>query len=76
MVGGQDLGFDGFVVGVAAFVFTAGLAAGAAAIALPAVLEAEADQVRAAAMVTRDCLGDHEDSLPQQLVFRHYQFRN
>ncbi len=64
MVSSQDLGFDCFVVGVAAFVVAASLAAGAAAVALSAVLEAETDQVRAAAMVTSNCSSDHENNLP------------
>ena len=73
MVSRQDLRFDSFVVGVGAFVFAAGLAAGAAAIPLPPVLEAEADQVSAGTVVARNGLSDHESSLPQQLIFRHYQ---
>lgn len=61
------------VVGVRAFVLATGLAAGAAAIPLPPGLEAEADQVSTGAMVARNGVSDHENSLPQQLMFRYYQ---
>ena len=73
MVGGQDFGFAGGVVGIAAFVFTAGLAAAFAAVALAVVLVSElvseADQVGAAAVVAGDSLSKHEHSLPNNLIW-------
>ncbi len=64
MVGGQDFLFALFGIGIAAFVFTAGFAAVFAAVALPTVLEAEANDVLALAMRASDCLSNHAPSLP------------
>jgi len=72
MVGSQDLGFGGFVVGIAAFVLATGLAAVMALVALPSVLKAEANEVDAAAVVARDCLSNHANSITRQLKSTHY----
>ena len=69
MIGGQDFGFAGRIVSIAAFVLAAGLAAAFAAEALAVVLIAEADQIGAAAVVAGDSLSDHKHSLPNNLIW-------
>ena len=72
MVSGQDFGFTFFRIGIGAFVLTAGLAAAFALVALPTVLGAEADQVDTAAVIARNCLSNHADSITRQLKLGHY----
>ena len=80
-------GLAGGIVGIAAFVLAAGLAAAFAAVALPVVLVSEADQVDAAAVIASKRLSDHEkhdNSAPnnliwdttQQLNLGHYRIKN
>lgn len=72
MVSGQDFGLARGIVGIAALILAAGLAAAFAAVALPVVLVSklvsEADQVGTATVVASDGLSDHKDSLPNNLI--------
>ena len=78
MVGGQDFGLAGFVVGIATLIGTAGLAAGTTPVALAFVLKAETNEVCAAAVVAKNSLGHHAKqsttttyitALPNFLIF-------
>lgn len=59
MVGGKYLCLECFIVGVAALVGAASLAASVTFVALASVLKAEADDVCTAAVIAKNGLGYH-----------------